>query len=75
MEKAYSGLKVGESFLGINPDQRIEECKQCNGTGEVHDLSHSILTFAPIYKTCDTCHGSGIVGVDLVWIEMGINGD
>jgi molecular chaperone DnaJ len=50
-----SGAKAGTSF---------DECKTCNGKGNVHEVKRSFLGTFDSMRQCEVCHGKGKVPKD-----------
>lgn len=46
---------------GAKPGAKMNTCKTCDGSGQVHEIKRSILGSFQSVKTCETCFGSGKV--------------
>ncbi len=44
---------------GAEPGTSLETCKQCNGTGKVHETNNSFFGQITMVTECRQCHGTG----------------
>lgn len=49
---------------GAKPGTKIENCKNCGGTGQVRQIQNTILGQMQTTRTCSNCHGTGKVIVE-----------